>query len=141
MADIPGGLTTTSTIAVGGSASDSIETSGDHDWFAIQLAAGQSISVTLNGVSLADPLLNLRNAAGTVLYTNDDGGPGLNALLSFSAPTTGTYYIDVTAAQAGQTGTYQLSVAPYSLPSLGTIDQFAQWMTSGFWDGDSHHFP
>src|SRR5690348_903531 len=123
MADIPGSTATDQTLAVGGTASNSLEVAGDHDWYSIQLTAGQEISVALNGLSLSDPLLNIRNAAGTVIYTNDDGGPGLNALLAFRAPATGTYYIDVGAAQTNLTGTYRLGVTPYTLPPLGTIDQ------------------
>lgn len=140
MADIPGSTATTQTIAVGGTISNALEVAGDRDWFKIQLVAGQAISVSLNGLSLTDPLLAIHNAAGTAIYTNDDGGPGLNSLLAFAAPSTGTYYIDVGAAQNNQPGTYQLSVTTYTPPPLGTIDQFAAWLTSGFWDGDLHHF-
>jgi len=46
----------------------------------------------------------------------------------------------VGSAPENQTGTYQLSVTNYSPPPLGTMDQFADWMTTGFWDGDRHHF-
>ena len=140
MADIPATVGTGATIAVGGSVSDSLETGGDHDWFAIQLTFGQQVSVALNGITLADPYLTIRNAAGTILYQNDDSGPGLNALYAFAAPSTGTYFIDVGAATTTDTGTYNLSVTPYSLPPLGTIDQMADWMTSGFWNGERHHF-
>ena len=140
MVDIPASTATTRTIAFGGTTSDTLEFAGDHDWFRIQLTAGQTVSVALNGISLADPLLTIRNAAGTVLFTNDDGGPGLDSLVAFAAPTTGTYYIDVGSAPGNQTGTYQLSVGAYTLPPLGTIDQFADFLTSGFWNGDLHHF-
>ena len=125
MADIPATVGTGATITVGGSVSDSLETGGDHDWFAVQLTAGQQISVALNGITLADPYLTIRNGAGTILYQNDDSGPGLNALYAFAVPTTGTYFIDVGAATTSQTGTYNLSVTPYSPPPLGTDDQQA----------------
>ncbi|MFL6753495.1 MAG: M10 family metallopeptidase C-terminal domain-containing protein, partial [Sphingomicrobium sp.] len=140
MVDIPASTATTRTIGVGGTTADSLELAGDHDWFRIQLTAGQAVSVALNGVSLGDPLLTIRNSAGVVLFTNDDGGPGLNSLLAFAAPVTGTYFIDVGSAPNNQTGTYQLSVGAYTPPPLGTIDQFADWLTSGFWNGDLHHF-
>jgi serralysin len=140
MTDIPGSTATTQTIAVGGTLNNSLEVAGDHDWIKVQLTAGQQVSVQLNGVTLADPFLNIRNSAGTIIYSDDDDGPGLNSLIAFAAPTTGTYYIDVGAAGDNQTGTYQLSVTPYTLPPLGTMDQFADWMVNGFWNGDSHHF-
>ncbi|MFL6784792.1 MAG: M10 family metallopeptidase C-terminal domain-containing protein [Sphingomicrobium sp.] len=140
MVDIPASTATTRTIFVGGTASDSLEVAGDRDWFRIQLAAGQAISVALHGISLSDPHLVIRNSAGTILYQNDDGGPGLDSLLAFTAASSGPYFIDVGAAQNNQPGTYQLSVAPYSPPALGTIDQIANWLVSGFWEGDAHRF-
>lgn len=140
MPDIPASTATTRTISVGGTASDSLEVVGDRDWFKIQLTAGQAISVALHGISLSDPHLIVRNSAGTILYQNDDGGPGLDSLLAFTAPVSGTYFIDVGAAQNNMAGTYQLSVGSYAPPPLGTIDQIANWLMSGFWDGDVHRF-
>ena len=140
MADVPDTIATTASVSVGGSVEGTLETAGDHDWFKVQLTAGQAVSVTLDGLTLSDPYLTIRNANGAIIFQNDDGGPGLDSLIAFSPPATGTYYIDVSAAQASQTGTYQLSVAPYTLPPIGTIDQFADWLTTGFWNGDTHHF-
>jgi hypothetical protein len=141
MADIPASTATTATISVGGTFDNSLEVVGDHDWIRVQLTAGQQVSVELDGVSLADPFLTIRNSAGTVLFQDDDSGRGINSLIAFAAPSTGTYYIDVGASGNSQAGTYQLSVTPYVLPPLGTTDQFADWLVNGFWNGDSHHFP
>ncbi|WP_310467117.1 M10 family metallopeptidase C-terminal domain-containing protein, partial [Sphingomonas sp.] len=140
MVDIPGNATTGATIAIGGSTSNVLETVGDHDWFRIDLTQGQSISVLLDGITLADPYLIIRNSAGAILYQNDDGGAGLDSLLSFRAPVSGSYYIDVGAVQNSQSGSYTLSVTPYTPPPLGTVDQFAEQLTSGFWGGDVHRF-
>jgi Ca2+-binding RTX toxin-like protein len=38
------------------------------------------------------------------------------------------------------TGTYALSVTNYVPPPVGTLDQFANQMTHGFFNGDAHHF-
>ena len=140
MVDVPASTATTATIAVGGTANNSLEAVGDHDWFRIQLTAGQAISVTVNGVTLDDPILRIRDLNGNILFQNDDGGPGLNSFLAFQASYTGAYYIDVGSAPENQTGSYELSVTPFSPPPLGTIDEMANWMTDGFWDGDRHHF-
>jgi serralysin len=140
LSDIPGDATTTSTIAIGGTAPGDLEAAGDHDWYAISLTRSESFTVTLTGITLADPYLRIRDAAGNVLFQNDDSGPGLNAVQSFQAPVSGTYFIDVGAANSDQTGTYQLSVARYQLPSVVTNDIIAQQLAYGFWDGDAHHF-
>ena len=140
MVDIPGNATTTTSVTVGSTTDGALETTGDHDWFRITLAAGQTVSVFLDGLTLADPYLRIRNAAGTVLYQNDDWGDGLNSFVGFQAPGAGTYYIDVGSAPENQTGTYQLRVTPYTLPPIGTLDDIASQLTDGFWNGDRHHF-
>ena len=142
MPDIPGNSTTTSSVSVGSTVTSSIETVSDHDWFRIELVAGQSITVTLNGTGatpLGDPYLRIRNAAGALIAENDDGGPGLNSLVSFTATTTGTYYIDVSEYSTG-TGDYSLQVRPFTPPPVGSVAQLANQLTHGYWDGASHHF-
>jgi serralysin len=140
--DIAGDSSTTSTIAVGSVVTGSIEVVSDHDWFRIDLIAGQSISIVLNGTGtmpLGDPYLRIRDAAGNLLAQNDDGGPGLNSLLNFTASATGTYYIDVSEYDSG-VGDYQLQVNPFTPPPVGSVNQFASQLASGYWDGNSHHF-
>ena len=78
MTDIPGDTSTTATLSVGGSTSNSLETVGDHDWFRITLTVGQPVAITVNGVTLEDPYLYIRTAAGTLLYSNDDIVDGVN---------------------------------------------------------------
>ena len=72
---------------------------GDHDWIRVNLVAGQAITVTLNGVTLVDPYLRIHDSTGAIIHENDDinTGVNLNSSLSFAAPTTGVYYIDVGA--------------------------------------------
>jgi Ca2+-binding RTX toxin-like protein len=140
--DIPGNSTTTRTISIGGSVSDSLETVGDHDWIRIELVAGQSISVFLDGITLEDPYLRIRSSNGTLLYENDDISSGVNrdSLIGFTANYTGTYYIDVGAWDENYTGTYTVSVSPYTPPPIGTIDQIADQLVEGYWSGSDHHF-
>lgn len=142
MADIPGNQTTTLTISVGGSINDTLEVAGDHDWVRIELVAGQSISVSLRGVTLEDPYLRIRDANGNVVYENDDISSGVNrdSLLAFSATYSGTYYIDVGAWNEAYTGTYELRVDPYTPPPHYSIEQAANQLTHGYWGGSSHRF-
>ena len=112
MPDILGNSSTTSTITVGGSVSDVLEVNGDHDWFRIELVAGQKITIFLDGITLEDSLVSIRDSAGNLLAENDDISSGVlrDSKLVFTATTTGTYYIDVGAFNNAYAGTYQLNV-------------------------------
>ncbi|HET6941602.1 MAG TPA: M10 family metallopeptidase [Sphingomicrobium sp.] len=153
MVDIPDNETTSETISVGETLINAIDTVGDHDWVAIHLTAGQEITVSLSGLTLDDPFLQIRNQAGNVIpgLTSDDINLGVNldSLLSFKASYTGVYYIDVGAYQnpddpndpyPGSTGDYQLEVTPYQTPPVWTNDQIAEQLTSGYWGDGIHQF-
>jgi len=146
LADIPNNNTTTATITVGGSTTNSLEVSGDHDWFKISLTSGQAITVALNGVTLEDPYLRIYDKNGTLVYQNDDinTGVNLNSLLSFSATYTGIYYIDVGSYESpqtpGGTGDYKLNVTTWSPPPVWTNDQIAQQLVTGYWGDGMHRF-
>ena len=141
MPDIPGDTTTTSTLTVGSTVNGTLETLGDHDWYRITLTAGQSISVTLNGISFQDTYLYIRDASGNLLFSNDDISDGnLGSQVAFSATYSGTYYIDVAAWNDQATGDYSVSVQPYTPPPTATNDQIADQLVNGYWGGSSHHF-
>ena len=82
MADIPGDLSTTSTLTVGGSTTNVLAANGDHDWFAINLVAGQQVTASVFGITLVDPLLNIRDSSGQVIFTNDEIKSGTRRLPS-----------------------------------------------------------
>ncbi|MGB5066708.1 MAG: M10 family metallopeptidase C-terminal domain-containing protein, partial [Albidovulum sp.] len=127
------------TISVGDTFSGSIGVAGDHDWVRVTLTAGTNYTITQNGTSLSDPLLNLRNSAGSIIATNDDSGGTLNSLISFTATTTGTYYIDAGAFSTA-TGGYVVGItASAPLPTF-TLDQIAAQLTNGYWGGSSQAF-
>jgi Ca2+-binding RTX toxin-like protein len=133
---------TSATLAVGGALAGNIETSGDRDWYAITLAAGQSYMFRTGGVvadGTGDTILTLRNAAGTVLASNDDSGEAGYSALRFTATTGGTYYLDVSAFNT-TTGQYTLSAATVAPLSVYSNDQIADQLTNGFWGGGSHRF-
>jgi phospholipase/lecithinase/hemolysin len=82
------------------------------DGFTTSLVAGQSYVFDLFGVSsgagaLADPSLSIADGSGSVMAQDDDSGLGLDAHLEFTAPTTGTYAIQV-AGVGATTGSYVL---------------------------------
>ncbi|MBX9857983.1 MAG: M10 family metallopeptidase C-terminal domain-containing protein [Sphingomonas sp.] len=130
---------TTGTIAVGGAVNVRIDTSGDRDWYALTLTAGQTYlfrtgttSVAATG-DVADTTLTLRDSGGAQLAFSDDDG-GLYSAIRFTATTTGTYYLDV-AAFGSATGTTNLRVQLSSPLTVYTNDQIANQLTDGYWVG------
>ena len=163
MTDIPADTSTTATLDVGGSANGTLEVGGDHDWYAINLLAGQTYTFYLTGsgsTPVEDPYIKLYDPAGTQLLAyNDDSGLGRNSKLVFTVTTNGTYYIDAGAwdltsanpPQPGQgypyppnyTGEYTLSAEVYAPPPVWTNDQVADQLVNGYWNdvGESaRHF-
>lgn len=102
-------------LAPGGSATGSIEESGDRDIFAISLQAGQNYVFTLNraaSAGLSDPVLRLLGSSGSVIATNDDFGGSLNSRISYTASSSGTFYLDARG--------YGSNTGSYTLASTGT---------------------
>ena len=105
-------------VTVGGSATGEVETPGDQDWFAVDLAAGTRYRIDLEGSptgdgTLRDPYLRgIHDADGNLISgtSNDDTGTGRNSRVYFEATTAGTYYVAAGGDGSG-TGTYRLSVA------------------------------
>ena len=95
-------------IVVGASASGTIDYGADQDIYPISLASGESYIFDATGNSLSDPTLALHDANGVQLQFDDDGGPGLNSRVEYTAPSSGTYYLNVGSYGAG-TGSYTLA--------------------------------
>ena len=116
--DLPDGrLATPGVVVVGDSVTGTIDPAGDRDAYAVELEAGTTYQIDLEGAAtgqgtLADPLLRwLRDATGSGIpgTRDDNGGEGLNARQVFTPAESGTYYISARASGDG-TGTYLLSV-------------------------------
>lgn len=96
-----------------------IQSVGDHDWFRVSLEADEFYRINLEGAdtkegALEDPyLLGVYDSNGQLLpkTTDDNGGLGRNAYLSFTPEESGDYYIAV-GAFGDSTGTYELSAEP-----------------------------
>lgn len=116
---VPGDAGTTATITPGTSVDVTIETLGDHDWYAVTLTAGTTYTIQTNIIAGSNPdtFLTLRNSAGTSLASDDDGGDSTFSVLNFTATTTGTYYIDASTFDDESTGSYHLSIT--ALPPAG----------------------
>src|SRR6185312_687974 len=146
--DFANGLADTShpigQLAANGSIGGSLETVGDRDWFSIQLAAGTVYSINLQGQhagggTLEDPYLRLHDSTGLLLAQNDDIVDGINrdSQLSFTAQTSGTYYLEAGAFDDSYTGSYKLGVtgtAPaddFASSFIDTTHPFGQIAVNG----------
>ncbi|MCE2920928.1 MAG: M10 family metallopeptidase C-terminal domain-containing protein [Roseomonas sp.] len=141
---VPGNSSAPVTLAIGGSLSGAVNIAGDRDWFAVDLVAGQRYSISLDGAAyggyfaLSDPYLRLRDASGNLVAQDDDSGPELNSLLTFTASATGRYYLDVGAYGDSSAGGYRLAISAVSGPTLTTtpaytLDQIADYLINGYW--------
>ena len=82
--DFSADTSTTGSVAVGGTATGELESSGDRDWFAVDLVAGHTYVIDLRGSptsdgTLSDPYLRgIHDADGNLISgtTNDDDGEG-----------------------------------------------------------------
>jgi hypothetical protein len=112
-------------VSINGSSTGTLETTGDRDWFRVQLVAGTSYMIDLQGQhagagTLEDPYLRVHDANGNLLAESDDIVLGINrdSELTFQAGTTGTYYLEAGAFADNYTGTYRLSIAGGSHPPI-----------------------
>lgn len=118
--DFASSISTSGALQVGASISGEIELASDEDWFAVQLQAGRSYLIDVEGAAtdagdLADPLLRgIYDASGELLVdtANSDGGVGANSRFVYVAQQDGTYYVSA-SAEFSETGTYTLSLAEY----------------------------
>lgn len=131
-------ISTAYTLSVGQSAKGVIATAGDHDYYKVSLVAGQTYTIAEIGTgvnALKDTYLNLRNSAGKILAFNNDSGPGMSSLLTYTAKTTGNYFIDAGANSKTATGEYGVSVTAGTKASFniemgaGALDSYTTWGT------------
>ena len=107
---IAGTTATTASLTAGAPQNSTVDISGDQDWFKLSLVAGYRYDFAMDATSgsTLDTYLRLLNASGTELAFNDDA-VGLNSRLTFTAATSGTYYLS--AQGYGETvGGYGLSM-------------------------------
>jgi hypothetical protein len=134
----------------GGRLTVSIETSGDHDWYATTLVAGHNYvirnsgSATGNG-SLSDPNVGLRDHHGNLLASDDDGGVHFDSALAVHSDDGGIYYIDA-AAFGSSVGSSELSVqdlgtgpatSHFQVPSGLAINAFGTSAAAGGWSSQN----
>ena len=121
--DCANNTTTTCSVSPGSSVTGDIQYGGDDDSFCLSVTSGFTYQIDAEGTAtsmgtLGDPYIGLRDASGTELATNDDGGTGYNARITWTADRTGTVYVRIESAIFGSTGTYTLTVS-VGIPDCG----------------------
>jgi hypothetical protein len=89
----------------------SIGAPADTDYVVFTATAGTifSIGTDADGTTgqIGDTRIRLFNDSGAVLASDDDSGPGLYSLITFTATYTGTYYVGFAAYGTTNTGAYK----------------------------------
>ena len=123
--DFPATVHTTGTVEVGGTATGEAQYEGDHDWFAVELTAGETYKVQLmgwgrggdNGTLLSTSIHGIHDANGRLISnTTDNGsGPFFTPQVLFTPDQDGTYYVAAGSILQGirdeEVGTYTLIVS------------------------------
>lgn len=123
---------------VSGTIGDGTYAAADVDIYAVKVAAGDVLTVDIDAATLAtssslDSYVRVFNASGMQVAFNDDAAGSLDSLVTYTVPTSGTYYVGIssygnssysattagTARAGGTTGNYaaQISVVVPSLPA------------------------
>ena len=106
--EVPATTATYASVGINTSVQGDIQDANDQDYYAVSLVAGQSYIFDVDGTTLSDPTLALRNSVGTQLAFNDDGGPGFDSRIEFTAGSSGMYFLDV-GGYSSNTGSYSLA--------------------------------
>ncbi|MGE4580865.1 MAG: pre-peptidase C-terminal domain-containing protein, partial [Synechococcus sp.] len=96
-------------LAIGSSLEGNLESLGDLDWFKVELEADKYYNFELTGTTLEDSFLALKEANGNIIATDDDGRDGFNSRIIISPESSGTFYLEASAYNNEQTGTYLIT--------------------------------
>ncbi len=144
---VPGSTGTSSSLSSGSYVRGYVNTGGDQDWYAISLVAGHTYTFAESGFgtgALSDAYLRLFNSSGTQIAFDDDSGPLGNSLLTFTASTSGTYYISA-GGYSTITGQYLLTMNNGSTPytPVVSVGDIADYLTNTYWEvngSNAHHW-
>ncbi|SMP05991.1 M10 family metallopeptidase [Shimia sagamensis] len=129
--DAPSDITTPYSISVGDTFQGTINNT-DLDYIAIDLVAGEFYQVAVSG---DDPRLWVLDSNGDAFEYNDDidyNGGNFDSFLTFEATYSGTYYFAVNGYNA-VASSYSLSVDTFTPIADGSVQDMADYLTSGYW--------
>lgn len=143
VSDAPYETTTPYTISAGDTFEGTLSFAGDKDAIKLQVEAGVTYTISMDGIGsggVADTYLYLFDSNTNEVARDDDGGGNYNSEITFTATSTGTYYIGATSYEDGYSGDYRLTVTADgdgptdpTDPNAFTNDQIANQLTDGYW--------
>jgi len=120
---------TAGALTLGAPETGSIDFAGDVNLYSVSLTAGVAYEFAVDGGTLIDPYLEVLNSAGATQNYDDDTGTGLNAYLTFTPTTSGTYYL--AARESGNNATGSYSARVWQRPTVSIADAFVTEGNSG----------
>jgi len=95
---------------------------GDKDVFKVTFEEGKVYYIegkgfASNAGSLIDPYVRIFNEKGFLVDFNNNGGKGNDSAFYFVAEETATYYVELSANNNSNRGTYNLSISERNIPS------------------------
>ena len=127
--DFSADVATNGRLLPGSMASGDLETSGDRDWFAIDLPATTTYTFRVTGQGLDDPVMSLLSADGSELASNDDFN-ARDPQITFTPSTPGRYYLDV-GGYGAAVGTYQIAAVTTVVPAPQQDDYGSDRLSCG----------
>jgi serralysin len=136
--DAPADTSTPYSISVGDVFSGDLGFAGDRDWVAVTLEAGETYTISVSGSpsgsgTLTDAYLRFYDSDGNLIALNDDGGTGTDSELTYTATTSGTYYISAGGFSDFRAGTYEVTVEVDTPPEPASLNELADYLVSGYW--------
>ena len=117
------------TLSLGDVFQGTLDPANDKDWVRVELTAGTIYDITLTGVESAQ--LQLLDSEGNHVVSG--GSLPSGSKLIFSPAASGTYYINAGSSNNDYSGDYEITLVENTIPT-GTYDEFADYLTDGFWE-------
>lgn len=119
-------------ITIGSSAKGTVDQTDESECFRFQAVAGARYSFKTQLGTLRDSILKITDPNGNQLAYDDDSAGGLASQIDWTAPSTGTFYVEVAGHNSNQRGTFTL------ISSLATEDETDNTSDS---DSDNVYIP
>ncbi len=119
--DYSADINTIGSISLGGNTSGKIDYLSDRDWFKVSLVQGQNYQFDCTESNSLDTYMYLLDNQGNYIDYNDDGGSDYDdPRITFTANTTGIYFLDIGDYGDNNTGEYHVHFS-----SITNTDDFS----------------